>query len=326
MRAHDRLFCITCLSPHISCLSQVALYEQAGLLIISFEGIVVANFGAAVALQDAQGALHRSIPLKKLPPVVAGDRVQCAGTQADDLRITALLPRSSVLTRPDRRGNLRPLAANLTHLVIVSAVNPPPVTLLIDQFCVVAETAAIGAIVVMNKSDLADEKELQKLQEILDIYSSVGYPTAMIHTRSPAGLAPLVELLKGHSGVLVGQSGVGKSSIVQGLLPDLDIRIGAISAATGIGAHTTTVSFRYELESGGVLIDSPGVRQFSVEHLTPEQIAWGYREISDAAADCRFANCRHQVEPDCAVRLAVLEKRISPIRYANFIKNCNRGS
>lgn len=215
---------------------------------------------------------------------------------------------------------MKPLAANLTRMVVVSAIIPTHDTLLIDQFCVVAETAGIKPVLVINKSDLADESTLAEAHALMAVYEQIGYDTAIINTRSEAGIAPLLALLQDQTSVLVGQSGVGKSSIVQALLPDLDVRIGAISEATELGSHTTTVSFRYELATGGVLIDSPGVRQFPVEHLSAEDLAGGYREIAQAADHCKFNDCKHHVEPDCEVKRALDDGRIAAFRYQNYRK------
>lgn len=225
-----------------------------------------------------------------------------------------------MLARPDRRGQMRPLAANLTRLVIVSSVRPAPEPLLVDQFCVVAERQGIEAIVVLNKSDLATDEQLVEFEKLLKVYADVGYQTALVNTKTPNSLDALTALLKNQTSVLVGQSGVGKSSIAQCLLPDMEIRTGAISQATGVGAHTTTVSFRYELSEGGVMIDSPGVRQFQVDYLTPTQISQGYREITEAAAGCRFSDCKHTVEPDCSVKQAVQTGAISEMRHSNYMK------
>lgn len=296
------------------------------LTIANLEASVIANFGAAAAIQTDDGQVLRATPLKKLPLIVAGDRVICKGDSQTDLRIVELCPRDSVLGRPDRKGHLKPLAANLTQLVIVCAVQPAPEPLLIDQFCTVAEQSDIEPIIALNKSDLITDDSRADLEQLLSVYTAAGYQTAMINTRTEAGLSTLSNLFKDHCSVLVGQSGVGKSSIVKCLLPDLDIRVGAISQATGIGSHTTTVSFRYSLDQGGTLIDSPGVRQFEVGYLSPGQIANGYREIANLAHQCRFSDCQHRVEPDCAVLKAVETDQVSALRYRNYLKLTDNSS
>ena len=150
----------------------------------TFTGTVIANFGAGAAVQDEQGVVHRAIPLKKLPLLVAGDHVTCEGPNTAELRVTSLQTRISELSRPDRRGILKPLAANLTRMVVVSAIIPTHDTLLMDQFCVVAETAGIEPVLVINKSDLADKQALAEAQSLMAVYQDVGYDSDIINTQS----------------------------------------------------------------------------------------------------------------------------------------------
>jgi len=281
---------------------------------------VVANFGAAVAVLDAARQVHRAVPLTRLPQLVAGDRVECDQEQGATLRVVGLTERDGVLSKKDHRGKDKPLAANVSHLVIVSASRPGIDSLLIDQFCVAAELAGIGAIVVINKADLLDERQYEDCVSMLAVYNRVGYPALLIDTKTDGKMDALESELADKTGVLVGASGVGKSSIVQRLLPDLDVRVGEISAATGFGAHTTSVTFWYELRCGGSIIDSPGVRQYSVAHLSAQDVRYGYRELTNAAQDCKFSNCSHVVEPGCAVQSAIAEGSIARWRYENYRK------
>ena len=282
---------------------------------------VVANFGAAVAVLDEARKVHQAVPLTKLPQLVAGDQVECEqDSGASSLRVVKLIERDGVLSRIDHRHKPKPLAANVSHLAIVSAVKPGIDPLLIDQFCIAAELAGINAMVIVNKSDLLTEEEHEQCVAMLDVYRAIGYPAVLVDTKSAGKLEPLITELAGKTVVLVGASGVGKSSIVQCLLPDLDVRVGAISAATGFGAHTTSVTFWYELGSGGSIIDSPGVRQFSVSHLSAQDVRRGYLELVDAAQMCKFSNCSHVVEPNCAVKDAVKDGSIARWRYDNYRK------
>lgn len=283
-------------------------------------GRVIANHGARLLVRDAEGHIHRCVALKKLGLVVTGDAVEWQPQASGDARVTQLLPRQSLLQRPDRRGKLKPVAANLTRLVIVSAPEPGIDTLLIDQYIAAAEHANIEALIAVNKHDLLDAAQQDDVDALLNVYRSIGYETQCVSARSTSALAPLADTLSNHISILVGQSGVGKSSIVQQLFPDLDIQIGALSAASGSGAHTTTVTSWYDLPSGGALIDSPGVRQFAIDYLGPAELAVGFREIRETAVGCRFNNCTHLHEPNCAVRAAVDAKHISAERYANYCK------
>jgi len=250
--------------------------------------------------------------------MVAGDEVLC---RRDDgkLRVHELIKRSSVLERADRHW-VKPLAANLTHLGIVSA-NPPGIdTLLIDQFCVAASRADVSAIIIFNKSDKMSERESAVVKKLIRVYRSIGYPAVLIDTQTDNGMQSLLDELPGRSVTLVGASGVGKSSIIQKLLPDRELRIGAVSAATGFGSHTTSVTYWYSMPSGGSIIDSPGVRQYSVAHLEETAVRRGFFELAEAAGGCRFGDCTHTVEPVCAVRDAVEKGLIAAHRYDNYLK------
>jgi len=202
------------------------------------------------------GDVRRAVPLKRLPLLVAGDRIECEAGVGSTLRATELIDRSSELSRPDRRGHLKAVAANITQLVIVCAPRPRPDTLLIDQFCVVAGNQDIHPLLVLNKSDLLDSEikpageeaaahhdqrqsqqqaSYDECMELLGAYSQAGFKTLLVNTRSAEGEQQVREALTGHTSVFVGQSGVGKSSIIQRILPDREIRVGAVSSATGLG-------------------------------------------------------------------------------------------
>jgi len=281
---------------------------------------VIANFGATVAVRrEGESDIIQATPLRSLPLLVAGDLVVIAADDETNIRVTELLPRTSVLQRADRR-QLKPLAANLTHLGIVSATPPAIDTLLIDQFCLAANRAGVSAIIIFNKADLLTGEALGEAQRWLKQYRNIGYPGVMIDTKSPGGMQPLLDELPGRILTLVGASGVGKSSIIQQLLPDFDVRIGAISSATGMGSHTTSVTCWYDLPDNAGIIDSPGVRQYSVAHLSARDVRLGYLELAEVATGCRFSDCSHQVEPGCAVQRALTEGAIADWRFANYQK------
>ena len=277
-------------------------------------------------VRSESGDLYRCVALKKLGLVVTGDIVDWQMEDTGDHRVTGVHPRLSLLQRPDRRGKLKPVAANLTRLVIVSAIKPGVETLLIDQYSAAAELAGIEPVIAINKSDLLAPRDRDILEETLRIYKDIGLAALFVSCKADNGLQPLKDLLTDQVSILVGQSGVGKSSIVQQLFPNLDIQIGALSEASGSGAHTTTVSSWYDLPTGGALIDSPGVRQFSLENLTQPDLARGFREISLTAEKCRFNNCTHLHEPDCAVQAAVEHHEISLERYTNYKKLVSEAS
>lgn len=280
---------------------------------------VVANFRATVALQlQDQSGFEKGYPLKNLPLLVAGDDVLCS-REDGVLRVYELLDRRSVLERADRHW-VKPLAANLTHLGIVSATPPGIDPLLIDQFCVAAYRAGVSALIIINKADRMSPEEHSAAEAMLSTYRDIGYPAVMIDTKTPDGMQHLLAELAGRSVTLVGASGVGKSSIIQKLLPDRELRIGAVSQATGFGSHTTSVTYWYEMPEGGSIIDSPGVRQYSVAHLDEQTVRQGFSELAELSVQCRFGNCTHTVEPVCAVRDAVKSGAVADFRYANYCK------
>lgn len=284
---------------------------------------VLANLKSTIAIQtEGSSKPEKAFALKSLPLLVAGDEVLCHRDE-QVLRVHELIARKSVLERADRY-RVKPLAANLTHLGIVSA-NPPGIdTLLIDQFCVAAHRAEVSALIIFNKSDRMSVAERESAIAQLDTYRRIGYPAVMIDTKTEKGLQPLLDELSLRSITLVGASGVGKSSIIQKLLPDRELRIGAVSEATGIGAHTTSVTYWYQLPNGGSVIDSPGVRQYSVAHLDERAVRDGFIEISDTSTRCRFGDCTHTVEPACAVRESVENREIAVERYQNYCKLISR--
>ncbi len=274
-----------------------------------------------MAVQDSAGGPPlQASPLSKLPLLVAGDLVRLETDDAGARRITALRPRETVLSRPDRRGVPKPLAANLSHLAIVCAEPPGFDLLLTDQFCIACTESGIEPIIVINKVDLLAEADKQQVLDWCKVYQRIGYDTVMVSTKRDGAMDPLFKVLEGKAVALVGASGVGKSSIVQCLLPDLDVRVGALSESSGLGSHTTSVTHWYERAGQSAIVDSPGVRQFLVTHLEARDVRHGYLEISRLGAQCRFGNCTHVVEPNCAVLSALSDGEIAQWRYDNYLK------
>lgn len=283
-------------------------------------GRVIANFGTAVAVETPDGQIVSCSSRRKLDLIVCGDWVEWQPQTGDPRAgvIEELLPRSSTLSRPDRKQQLKPLAANFDQLLIVSAPIPEPDSYLIDAYLVYAEHIGTASVIVFNKDDLHENGDAHFEQQ-RQRYRQLGYPVIHSNCKITGGLATLKRQLAGHTSILVGQSGVGKSSIVKNLLPDRDIQTGAVSTATGLGAHTTTTTMLYHLMEGGNLIDSPGVREFSLTHLEPETIRNGFIEFRELPP-CRFNDCSHLREPGCAVLAAVEAGRIDKERWQNYKK------
>jgi ribosome biogenesis GTPase len=277
-------------------------------------GIVVAAHGRRGILESGPARRPYVVRGRSLR-VVCGDRVcyeQPAGSEA--ALVTRILPRQSTLARQRPGREPEPLAANLTRLVVVCAPVPEPDLFLVDRFLCAAELMGCRAAVAWNKCDLRSADA-----SIAD-YAQLGYPVVAVSARSGLGLEALSALLDGHVSVLAGQSGVGKSSLVNALVPGGAATVGELSAATTTGTHTTTTVVMYPVGRSSRLLDTPGVRDFIPAIGRDARVATGFPEIRAAAAACRFANCEHVHEPGCAVKDAAARADISAPRYRSYLR------
>lgn len=233
--------------------------------------------------------------------------------------ITALRPRDTLLVRPDPYGKLKPVAANIDRILLVVSPYPEPSALLIDRYLVACELTGIRPIILMNKADLITPDNAAAIDALLAPYEAMGYETRRI-SASTGQLEDLSALIAQRTVVFVGQSGVGKSSIVNVLLPDADQRVGEISGNSKLGVHTTTTARLFHLPAGGILIDSPGIREFGLWHINEEQLLDGFVEFQPFLGSCRFRNCAHRNEPGCALKGAVEAGHIDAGRFERFNK------
>ena len=286
------------------------------------EGLVVAHLGKGIAVEISGASLDARQTvlcqtLRKLDTVVVGDRVRLSLPSSEQGRIEQILPRRSVLQRPSRGEQIRPVAANLDTIFVVFAAEPECDFLLLDQYLAICENCNIAAALVLNKIDLPHS---DTVEQELQHYQSLGYRLYRASANQHIGLHELQTVLIGQTSMFAGQSGVGKSSLTNALLPDRTLRINSVSEITRHGRHTTTAATLYHLPSGGDLIDSPGVAIFGLAGLSEAQLAWGYREFHPYIGKCRFNDCRHVNDKDCAVREAAENDIIRLSRYQRFLK------
>jgi ribosome biogenesis GTPase len=279
---------------------------------VSDLALVVARHRRHVVIEADDGSSYSCHSASRKIKPLPGDTVRWKPEGAATGIVTQIQPRSTVLTRVDRRGAGQPIAANLTQLVVVVAAEPDIDWLVLDHYLVAAELSHLKPAIVFNKTDLQPEvpRQLEIYEGIAPVFATSKYDEQIN--------ADLLKCLAGERSVLVGQSGVGKSSLLNALLGKKAQAVGELSDKLRQGKHTTTGSVLYRLENGGELIDSPGVRQYApyIEH--ENDVAGGFREFHALSPDCRFADCRHIAEPGCAVKSALDTGAIAQRRYDNY--------
>jgi ribosome biogenesis GTPase len=283
---------------------------------------VIATYSRRMGLKLANGEeVAARIKGKRIKPV-CGDRVMAEPIENEtDWLITTISDRRNELTRPNMRGQVEVLAANVDSLVVVASVSPLPDWYIVDRYLCAAELMGVNSIVVFNKIDLlaGHDIEIPELQE----YREIGLPVFECSAETGGGVAEVRSALAGQCGIVVGQSGVGKSSLINKLVAESQQRTADISHKSGEGRHTTVNSVMIPLHGGGSVIDSPGVRDYAPALSASSDAALGFREIAAAAQSCRFANCRHLREPGCAVKDGVDQETISYRRYESFKRVVN---
>lgn len=280
--------------------------------------------GAAPGAPLVRALLRKKIA--KRPGVVVGDRVRFARVdEAEDAPgavIVEVCARRNVLLRAGWRGHPQPIAANLDRVVVVVSPRDPPLRLgLVDRYIAACRQADIPSAICLNKADLDTDNAAR---EALSIYPDLGVPVVVTQVQGghdPSdSVRPLRALIDDGRAVLVGHSGVGKSSLARALIPGLDRAIGAVNDTIGRGRHTTTSSALLDLPERGALVDTPGIRAFGLYGIAPEHLAHLYPEYVELSEGCRFPNCIHLHEPRCAVKDAVEEEELDPGRYDRYIE------
>ncbi|KTF15299.1 small ribosomal subunit biogenesis GTPase RsgA [Pseudoalteromonas sp. H105] len=284
--------------------------------------VVISRFGQHADIETDNGDVLRCNIRRTVKGIVCGDEVQFrrAKVSEGDIAgvIEAMHDRRSQLTRPDFYDGVKVVAANIDQILMVSAVLPEFTANIIDRYLVACEDMGIEPILVLNKIDLIDEQGLKAINEVLDVYRQLGYQVLLVSNKTTEGIDALKQTLVDKNSIFVGQSGVGKSTLVNTVLPDAEILTKEVSENSGLGQHTTTVSRLHHLPSGGNLIDSPGIREFGLWHLEVERVTWCFKEFREFIGGCRFRDCKHLNDPGCIIRQAVDEGDISELRFDSY--------
>ena len=289
--------------------------NHRSMSVATFQARVIAAFGRHLLVRDAQGRELKARPFGRGLTIVCGDEVRCRhDPHHAEVHVLEVLPRRTALYRSNARGGSEPVLANLSRLLVVIAPVPQPDLFIADRYLAAAESAGIAASIVLNKADLGIDVALQ---EQLKAYEAAGYLWLAVSASTGEGMAALREACATEVTALVGQSGVGKSSLARVLIPEADIAVGGLMREAE-GRHTTTASRLFDLPGGGQLMDSPGVRDFApaVERLDPQHL--GFLEVARLSCGCRFLDCQHLREPGCAVRAGLDTGQIHPRRYESY--------
>ncbi len=292
-------------------------------------GLVVKNTGSWYLVQTDAGIVESKVKgnfrlkgIRSTNPVSVGDRVKILVNSEGTAFITEIEDRKNYIIR--RSSNLSKqshiIAANLDKVLLIATVQYPETsTTFIDRFLATAEAYRVPATLVINKIDAYDDETLAYANDLVTLYEHIGYPCLLVSALENRGIEELKQLLSGNITLLSGHSGVGKSTLINKILPDAKLRTGDISASHHKGMHTTTFSEMLELPSGGYIIDTPGIKGFGTVDMEKAELSHYFVDIFQFSKECRFNNCQHLQEPGCAVRQAVEEHYISESRYASYL-------
>lgn len=294
------------------------------------KGLVIKNTGSWYLVKTESNRLveckikgnFRLKGIRSTNPIAVGDRVKITLNAEGTAFITEIEDRKNYIIR--RASNLSKqshiIAANLDQCMLIVTVNYPETsTTFIDRFLASAEAYRVPVCLVFNKTDRYSEEESSYLDALIHLYTHIGYPCLKISALNETGLDEIKQALKGKITLLSGHSGVGKSTLINAILPEQSLKTGEISTAHNTGMHTTTFSEMFPLEEGGYLIDTPGIKGFGTFDMEEEEIGHYFKEIFEFSANCKYNNCTHRHEPGCAVREAVEKHFISESRYTSYL-------
>jgi ribosome biogenesis GTPase len=287
------------------------------------EALILVSYGSHGIAQLEDGS---HIPVKYRRQVgrpFCGDQVRISREQLDSGVVEIIHPRRNHFVRADQQQREHIVAANLDKVIIVIAMRPLPSRDLVERYLLAVHSLGIDPVIVLNKVDLDPNESESGNASVLDHledYRRLGYKLIETSCETVPGISQLAPLLKGCTSIFVGQSGVGKSSLIRKLLPDLDIQTGALSRVTGKGTHTTTTTTLYSIPDGGYLMDSPGVWEYGLWKLDDREISDGFLEFAAFTDSCRFNDCRHASEPHCGVKQALEAGEILDWRYRSYLR------
>lgn len=302
--------------------------EQLDNLSSPLDGLLVSRYGEqADIIHLSDGNKYRCYLRQNLGNPITGDHV-IFRLAADNKGIVEVIKeRKSLLQRPSQHQGLKPVVANIDHIFVVIAPLPDFSSILLDRYLIAIQDAGIDATIIANKWELEDEIQRQHIKEQLSIYQKLGYPLIQLSTKANIGMENLKQAAHHKKSILVGQSGVGKSSIINLLFPEQASHVNTVSENSRLGQHTTTASSLFHFKHcEGFIIDSPGIREFGLWHLKNQSIAHGFIEFQQYIGGCKFRDCKHINEPGCNIVAATKTGHINKQRWENYCKILNSPS